>query len=242
VNKGAINLDNQTRAEKLRAYYKNSPNKGKSPNFKRVKFSSHVEIIDKLMPYLEKRHYRYDSKSTNATTGTIINRVITSLGVRLPFRKGASRYDTIGALKNRTRDKMTDKEAFDKTMMQMHLESAKKDKDFDAAPLEDAFDLGFVEGYKQAEKRVIIRTVNVLRESSVSQEDIARTCLKLGFSRAELMDALGLSEQELWNLVPKTRRERNEDFVVEPFKFKSDEDMMRQLMPELFKKKGRSDK
>lgn len=37
-------------------------------------------------------------------------------------------------------------------------------------------------------------------------------------------------------------KERNEDFVVEPVKFKSDEDMMRQLMPELYKKKGRSEK
>lgn len=203
-------MDNQTRAEKLRAYYKSSPNKGKPPKFERVKFSSQAEVIDKLMPYLKKGQYRHDSKSKNVTRGTILNRVKTSLEVRQSFRKGASRYDTIGAIKDKRRDKMTDKEAFDEMIMQMHLESAKKEKD--AAPLEDAFDLGFEEGYKRGEKRIITRTVNLLRDYGYPQENIARTCLKLGFSRAELMDALGLTEEEIWSLVPKTRRERNEDF------------------------------
>lgn len=42
-----------SRADKLRKYYNNPDFKPKSPGFKRIKFYSKAQAIDKLLPYLK---------------------------------------------------------------------------------------------------------------------------------------------------------------------------------------------
>ncbi|MFP7493041.1 hypothetical protein SFC66_04560 [Terribacillus saccharophilus] len=197
-------MDNKTAAEKIRAYYKSIPNKGQRPVFKKVKYS-HEEVIARLMPYLKKGASRYDSVSKNVIQGTLFSRLKECFKVRYTLGE----HHTVK--RNERCSNAKDAKLYEEYINKFAEEKASNKGCSADLGDTDFYKMSFKEGYKEGCRDTRKFIVHNLRESGYSEKDIARILLECGFTREEINVVLGISEQELWNLMPRTRREINED-------------------------------